>query len=125
MDFITFLAVCAVIVGAGSFGIAALRIKRNGRALLRNESGQVEVVSISRVYSIVKEKIQEFYGGTCKSERAAVREVFRAEMKGVKRVLETEIKQMNTTLVKGLENIQSEIQKNGNFDTGSEPRTKV
>lgn len=124
MDFMTFLAVCAVVVGAGSFGIAALRSRRNGRALFRNESGQVEVISVSKVYSIVKEKIQEFYGGTCKSERSAIREVLRAEMKGIKKIFEVEIRQVNDTLIKGLENIQTEI-KNGNSDTGSKPDKEI
>ena len=124
MDFMTFLAICAVMVGAGSFGIATLRIRRNGRALLRNESGQVEVISISRVYAIIREKIQEFYGGTCKAERTATREIVRTEVKGIREVLRIEIRQVNDTLIRGLNDIRMEIE-NGNSDTGSKPDKEI
>jgi len=124
MDFMTFVAVCAAVATAGATAIAIVRIIKSNGSILKGQSGQVDLVPLGRMYSIAQKKIQEFYNGTCKSERKATREVVQAEIRGVREVIEKEIEQVNATLTKGLEDIKTEIRNNGNSDSGSEPHNK-
>ena len=117
MDLMTFLAVCAVTIGAGTFGLTALRIKSKG--------GGNSVPS--KIFEVMNAKVKEFYTGICASERRnlgqslkvsqkmhqtelrAITEVLRGEITQINTVVNLKIEQVNTTLSEGLIRIEEKI----------------
>lgn len=117
MDLMSFLAVCAVVVGAGTFGLTAIRI--------RNKGGGNSVPS--KIFEVMNAKVKEFYNGICAGERRnlekslknsqkmyetelrAITKVLRGEITQINTVMDLKIGQVNTTLSEGLIRIERKI----------------
>ena len=114
MDFITFLAIVATVGGTGSFGIAMLRVRRNGKSIGDDEKGNP--FTLNTVYSIVSAKIKEFKYGYCADRDVRVeknfgqyQKMYRADVEALEKVFRGEIKQINTTISNGLKGVEHRI----------------
>ncbi len=98
------IAVVAGVAGVGSYGIAALRIRRDTQEISKDSSNG-ESLTFKKVYEIVEKKIKNFKDGHCADREKQVekfltlyQEIYRSELSSTTEILRGEILSIHTAL---------------------------